>query len=133
MGLKAIDRKLLAIYRKTNFFVQDLQGKLTRFTAKTAHRLPFLKTKKFAVITAWNPMGKKAPLAQNRRQNKRLEKDLKAGGYSFYKTQGRYRSHREESFTIEKISKTKALALGKKYNQFSILYNNSKGVQFLRC
>jgi hypothetical protein len=128
-----IDPKLLAIYRKTSFFVQNLEGKLVRFTALTADKLPFLKKKRFAVITAWNPGARVSPVRLNRERNRRLEKDLKRGGYSFYKTRGVWRGHSEVSFTVEKISRPKALQLGRKYKQYAILYHGASGVEFLRC
>lgn len=108
-----MDRQLLAIYRKTNFFVQDLEGKLVRFTVKTARRLPFLKTKKFAVITAWNPQARVVSMRVNRQKNRLLEKDLKRGKYPFYKTRGFWRGHSEESFTVEKIGNEKPFSLAR--------------------
>lgn len=128
-----IPSKLLNIYKKTHFFVRDSHGKKIRFTFKTASRLPFFKIKKFAVLTAWNPGLQKHSLKQNRLQNQKLKMDLKKAGYIFYKTLGYYRAHAEESFTVEGISKSKALKLGKKHKQYAILYHDSQGVQFLRC
>jgi hypothetical protein len=130
---RTVSRKLLAIYRKTNFFVEDLEGKMVRFTAESAHRFPFLKTKKFAVITAWNPKGEVTPLSVNRVQNRKLENELKKGGYHFYKTKGYWRGHSEESFTVERISCAKARLIGKKYRQMAILWNDAKGVRFMKC
>jgi hypothetical protein len=128
-----MDAKLLAIYKKTNFYVQDLGGKLVRFTYKTARHFPFFKVKKFAVITAWNPGAQVISKKENRKRNAQLYKDLKKGGYPFYKTRGHWRRHYEESFTVEKISKVKALALGRKYGQKAVTYHDARGVQFLWC
>ena len=128
-----MDRKLLAIYKKTSFSVRDLNGRLIRFTSKTAKCFSFFKIKKFAVITAWNSGARVVSKKENRKQNARLRKDLKKSSFPFYKTHGSWRGHSEESFTVEKISKKKALELGKKYKQYAILYHDTAGVQFLCC
>lgn len=127
------DKKILSVYRKTHFFVQNLEKRLVSFTSGTIHRHPFLKKKKFAVITAWNPMNKPLSLRANQKNNQVLEARLKKTKYCFYKTRGFWRGHSEESFTIEGISKKKAVQLGDEFRQYAILYHDQNGMHFLRC
>jgi len=127
------DAAWLDLYKRTFFQVKDSDGKLIRFTALTADQYPFLKQKKFAIITAFNPMNQTVSPEENRIQNERLAADLAAGGYVFYPTVGELDGHVEGSFTIENISQTQAVEIGVKYRQHSILYNDAKGVRFVRC
>ncbi len=131
--MPTIDSQLLGIYKKTVFWVKDFNQRLVRFSSRTAARLPFLKKKKFAVLTAWNPMNRVLSLRTNRAYNRRLESDLKKTGYYFYKTTGSWQKHLEESYTVEGISERRAAALGAKYRQYAILYNDHRGVRFIRC
>jgi len=121
------------LYRRIFFQVKDPAGKLIRFTALTAEQHPFLKQKRFAIITAFNPMNQTVSNEENREQNERLEADLSANGYVFYTTVGELDGHAEKSFTIENISQTQAVEIGVKYRQHSILYNDAEGVRFVRC
>lgn len=122
-----------AIYRKTVFQVKDPRGQLVSFTAESVEECPFLKQKKFSIITAFNPMNKQVSELKNHQQNNLLEADLKTGKWFFYKTRGELNGHREESFTVENISEEDAVFLGKKYRQHAILYNDSRGVRFVLC
>lgn len=123
----------LRIYPKTFFQVKNLEGKIVSFTADTAEQYSFLKQKQFTIITAFNPMNRVAPIAENRKQNALLEKDLIRSGYFFYPTKGELDGHCEDSFTVENISQAQAVEIGVKYRQHSILYNDAQGVRFVRC
>lgn len=122
-----------ALYRQTIFQVKDFSGNLVCFTANSAEQYPFLKKKKFAVVTAFNPMNRKTSLAENMKSNALLEADLIREGYLFYATDGALDGHLEKSFTIEGISETQAVEIGLKYRQHAILYNDDRGVRFVRC
>lgn len=133
MADRLSDREWLAIYEKTIFSVRNLKGELVPFTAHAAGEHPFLKQKRFAIVTAFNPMNRKASAQENRRRNALLKKDIEDKGYDFYPVQGELNEHAEDSFAVENIPEEEALKLGRKYRQHSILYNDEKGVRFIRC
>lgn len=121
------------VYRKTVFQAKDFSGNLVCFTAEKSGEHSFLSKKKFAIVTAFNPMNQKTPQSENMKQNALMEEDLVRQGYLFYATEGFLDGHLEKSFTVEDISEEQAVALGVKYRQYAILYNDAKGVRFVRC
>lgn len=64
--------------------------------------------------------------ASNNKRTAQLIKDIKDMGLSFIKTYGAWKENdkttREKSFIIPNITKEQAMELGKKYNQYSIIY-----------
>ena len=75
------------------------------------------------ILTSENPMGKKIPDSENRILRKKLENDLRAMGYGFRKLVGKYGSI-ENSYFVPNMTKSDVVALGKKYNQDSIIFGN---------
>jgi len=133
MNSLRFDSSLLAIYRKSYFQVKDSKGRLVRFTVKTLNRHPDLARKKFAVMTAWNPMNQTLTKKDNLALNRKLEHQLKSRGEVFYQTDGWLGKHYETGFTIEGIQVPAAVQLGREFRQYAILYNDWRGPRFLRC
>lgn len=83
-------------------------------------------------------MMKQKQAAENNRKTEQLKRDIKALGLSYIKTYGAWRDEGqptyEESFLIPNISKEQALALGKKYKQYSIIHkdkNSDKAYMYI--
>lgn len=72
-------------------------------------------------------------LTNNRLRGRRLEKEIRRGGWVHYPTSGHFKKHREEGFTIEGIPAAAARRLGRKFKQYAVVYIDKKGVQFLPC
>lgn len=121
------------IYNETSFMVKDISGTEITFTHDIG--LPSsIKNIKFAIITAWNPDNKIISDSENRIRNQSLEGDLEKLSYVYYPSSGTGTDgHSEASFTIEGISAEQAVALGTKYGQYAIVYNDSEGFVFKRC
>lgn len=127
------DSKVLEAYRNTIFCVKDNAGHVVPFTVKTSQQFPVLKSKRFAVITAFNPMNVIKSQAENRQNNQLLEAELKKRLYVYYPSSGSLGDHVEDSFTIENIPQEEATALGKQFAQYAILFNDDNGPRFIRC
>lgn len=123
--------KLLDLYSDTQFMVKDHEGNLVYFTVNTAKDFPVLKKKSFAVITAWNPHNRALSILENNVRNEALRKDITQSSHYFYPSAGTLGDHTEDSFTIEGISEKDATALGKKYDQHAILFNDIDGLRFV--
>ena len=127
------ENAILEAYEQTTFQVKDGSGKLISFTVKNWQTHPFLKNKRFAIITAFNPMNKVVSAAENQKNNLCLEQVLKEMGLLFYASVGALGDHSEESFTIEGITLSEARALGRRFEQYAILYCDQNGPYFSRC
>lgn len=127
------DSKVLEAYRNTTFCVRDSSGQVVPFTVKTFQQYPALKLKRFAVVTAFNPMNVIKSQAENKQNNQLLEAELKKRSYVHYPTSGSLGDHVEDSFTIEDIPQDEATALGKQFAQYAILFNDENGPRFIRC
>jgi len=79
----------------------------------------FIESKK-GVITAYNPQGEKASPGQNEKRNKELRDELEKLGGEVHTKGGAYKGHEEDLFVVPKISKSKLLKLGKKYDQETV-------------
>lgn len=74
----------------------------------------------WAILTAENPMGEQADELTNRRAMDALKADLAALGVSFAPAVGKY-GQVENSFVVVGITRAQAIALGRKYDQDSVL------------
>ena len=106
------------IYKENNFKIHDIV--FTKDTLKGTSL--FLKS--FAILTAWNPMNKQIRLKENIQRNNMLKNDIK--NYNFVDAVGFLDEYYENSFCIYDITFKKAIFLAKKYEQYSIFYNNNK-------
>jgi len=87
------------------------------------HAAPLL-TRRFTVITAYNPNGQDAPELDNRRRMQNLEADIRAQGWEYYSAVGHDAewTHQEPSFAVLDRSREEAHALGARYNQACVFY-----------
>ena len=98
------------------WFHADLRGR----------RLPV----RFAVVTACNPMGQTAPLAENRRRDAALRRRLKARGISCFRVTGGNRdgSHREPGWGLVVDSPKAARTLAALFRQNAYYWVSSRRV-----
>lgn len=127
------DRELWDAYRRTTYCVHDDAGTPVFFTLKDPDLKSRVPRKRFAVITAWNPMNQPRSKEENRGRNAELERVLKKTGWKFYPTAGATEDHCEESFTIEGIGREEALALGRDFGQHAILYSENAEPRVYEC
>ena len=77
-------------------------------------------------IAAYKTKMQQKQSAENNRRIEELKSDLRSMGLSFIKTHGRWneggKQTNEQSFLVPNITKEQALKLGKKYNQYSIIF-----------
>ena len=124
-------QEILTIYHKTQFMFHDEHDQPVYFHVGDTPIAPALKKKQFAIITAWNPLNKTLTLEENRLSNNELQQLLTNHGYTYYPSTGTIGDHTEESYTIENISEEEAIQLGRKFDQYAILYNDPTGPRFI--
>ena len=90
-------------------------------------------SKPFAIITAHNPNMQRVSDKENQQQLKKLSNYLKKMRYDFNNSLGELSGHEEESFIIFGISLNDALKLGEKFQQESIVYNDTKSISIIDC
>ena len=98
------------------------------YFAAAARRLP----KRFAVVTAFNPMGRRVPAAENRLRDAALRKRLKARAIECFRVTGGSKdgSHREPGWGAVVPSPETARALAAEFDQ-NAYYWISSGRIFL--
>lgn len=82
------------------------------------------------MMTAENPLGKKASPEENVAFNNELIKDLKEMNLGYRKIRGSFGSQ-ENSFMIPNISKEEIINLGKKFNQESVIWGERQEDKFV--
>jgi hypothetical protein len=87
----------------------------------------------FAIITAWNPQNQLLTKDENDCLNRKLEIELINSRYVLKKTVGGLDNHFEDSFIVYDILKKDAIAIGLKYNQYSIFFNDTKFLEYIDC
>ena len=87
--------------------------------------------KHFAIITAGNPHNRDLSPEQNRERNALLYSELNSS--KVLTAKGCYLEHCEEGYLIYDMSLKKALALGRKYEQVAIFYNDTKTLMYVDC
>ncbi|MSR86655.1 DUF3293 domain-containing protein [Candidatus Peribacteria bacterium] len=125
------DQAILEIYNRTQFMVRDESDVPVYFTMGDKKLPNVVTNKQFAIVTAWNPMNRELDLKENVSRNRELEDILKEQQRCYYPSLGTCKNHAEESFTIENISQTDAVNLGKQFEQHAILFCDEKGPRFL--
>lgn len=127
------DDNLIEIYRRTTYSVKDANGSLIDFVPAEDAKLPILLKKRFAIITAFNPMNQIQSPAVNEIAHECLRKELIKRPYEFYESMGRLEDHKELSFTVEGVSESEAISLAREFSQHAILYNDEQGIRFPLC
>lgn len=86
----------------------------------------------FAIITAWNPGSVSLPAQQNHRNNRYLAAEIGHTCCVLLDVGNRDFSWYEESFAVA-ISQSRALELGRKYDQNAIYYVQGEELYLLSC
>ncbi len=116
----------------TKFMIHDLCGRewiSFQFLPKSDEKL----RRNFAIITAYNPKSMVYNDFINFLRNTELESVIKAFGYESYLSVGELFDYSEKSFIIYDITKKDALDIAKKFDQYSIFYNNGKCISIIEC
>ena len=92
--------------------------------------LTFL-SRKFAIITAYNPKNEILNEFENFLRNTKLEKEIKK--YEYYLSIGTLFYYFEKSFIIYDIEKIDAINLANKFGQDSIFYNDTDSIMITKC
>lgn len=79
------------------------------------------RVKTIGILSAENPMGKKATPLYNKQQREELIKDLALGQYKYFKVLGNYDGF-EHSVLVYNIDLETLLLLGNDYNQESVIF-----------
>ena len=111
-------------YKKNNFKINDIV-----FTLEDIPK-DKLFSKRFAIITAWNPNNEKLRNAVNDQNNEFLVKELRQMNLSFDDAIGYLEDHAEESYCVYDISLSQAIELGKEFHQYSIFYNDTQTIGY---
>lgn len=127
------DPVIYDLYERTTYSVRGLDGLEIFFTVRDAFKVPGLKDRAFAILTAWNPMNKKLGLDENRLRNENLQGYLRRTHYVFYPSRGVLGDHYEESFTVENMPESEALRLGTLFEQYAVVVQDAGGCRLIRC
>ena len=87
----------------------------------------------FAIITALNPNMQQYSDKGNSSAQKKLYELLVKEKYNVQSSMGELSGHSEDSYIIFDISQERALEIGKKFNQQSIVFNDGETVSIIDC
>jgi len=121
---------LAEIYYRNTYEVVLSNNTRFIFSLKNYKPDPFF-TKPFAIITAENPHNIDVNPEQNRERNALLYSELNSS--EVLTAKGCYLEHCEVGYLIYDMSLKKALALGRKYEQVAIFYNDTKVLMYVDC
>ena len=124
-----IENDLIEIYKENEFLLKSDNQNLW-FTLNNPLSVAYY-SRKFAILTAWNPNNKPTTDIDNSSANKILKDDLSK--YEVVDSIGKYKDHQEDSYLVYDISIEDALILGVKYNQYSIFYNDTYALSYIEC
>ena len=113
-----IEKDLIEIYKENEFLLKTETEDLWFSITKPLDEVYY--SRKFAILTAWNPNNKPTTDTENSAANMKLKADLSK--YEVLDSIGKYNDHKEESYLVYDISIKDSLALGLKYKQYSIFY-----------
>jgi len=82
------------------------------------------------MMTAENPQAQKATPEQNAQFNEKLENSLKASNLGYRKIRGSF-GNQENSYLIPNIDKDEIIALGRAFNQESVIWGEHRGDKFI--
>ena len=125
-------KKYKEYLKYTKFMIHDVNGR-EWFSFQFIPRNFEVLKRKFAIITAYNPKGMIYNDFLNFLRNTELESVIKAFGYESYLSIGELFDYYEKSFIIYDIEKDDALHLAKKFDQYSIFYNNGEYISITQC
>ena len=116
-----IEKDLIEIYKENEFLLKTNKEELWFSITNPLDEVYY--SRKFAILTAWNPNNKPTTDTENSTTNKMLKADLSK--YEILDSIGKYNDHKEESYLVYDISLKESLDLGLKYKQYSIFYNDT--------
>ena len=119
-----VGRYMLEIYKKNHFKVGDVDFIFEKIPDDV------LFAKRFAIITAWNPNNEITSDVLNKENNELLIREIKEMDLSFDDALGYFEDHSEASYCVYNISFTDAIRLGKQFQQYSILYNDTTSLGY---
>ena len=98
------------------------------------HFIPEGKPSEFWVITAWNPDGKDAPVAENKSRDHQLRKILKARGLHPFRVIGTSddENHGEPGWGVATDEDT-AIELGREFSQEALFHIQGDEVYLISC
>jgi len=139
--MQADDKSLEEAYKATRYEVSLPEGTATIRIGRVCKKLEETcirhSVKSWAFITAYNPLSRLLSDAENRHRQQVLESLLNVGKYQFYIGEGVGESNdwpSESSFLVLGIDQQKALAYGRVFDQYAIVYGDSGSVaQLLFC
>ncbi len=101
--------------------LEDLHNKFLDKKVFTNPETTPLKSSRYAILTAENPMAKVVSPEVNLEKNNLLVEELRARGYDPIPVTGHYGGNPEHSFIVAGLPPEMAIELGKKYGQESVL------------
>ncbi len=103
------------------------------FTFSLQHITPhILFNTPFSIITAWNPNNTELSIEENHLRNQELYSSLHSS-YELFEAKGCFEEHCEDGYLIVGIDLDDAIALGRKYEQFAIFYNDTTSLRYIAC
>jgi hypothetical protein len=84
------------------------------------------KTSTIGILTAWNPNGQAANYEENKKRNELLVSYLHRNGLGPLKIDGIFQGNIEQSFLVPNISKNLIIALGKEFEQESVIWGQKE-------
>jgi hypothetical protein len=125
--------ELRLIYERAVYEAELEAGRVTfRIDGAPEGRAP---AETLAIITAWNPADLRPMHAVNERANERLADAIERLGFAHRPALGRSVDgrHTEPSFAVAGISRTEAVALGRRYAQAAVFFWDGKRARILSC
>lgn len=124
-----IEKDLIEIYKENEFLLKTNKEELWFSITNPLDQVYYSRI--FAILTAWNPNNKPTTDTENSTTNKMLKADLSK--YEILDSIGKYNDHQEASYLVYDISLKDSLALGLKYKQYSIFYNDTNELSYIEC
>ena len=82
------------------------------------------------VISAFNPLGKKADAESNKLAHKMLKAEVDGMRLKYVERDGAYMGHQEKHLLIRNISRREIITLADKYLQEAVLYGERDGDEY---
>jgi len=124
-----IEKDLIEINKENEFLLKTDSQVLWFSISKPLNQVHYERS--FAILTAWNPNNIPTTAKENYTVNLKLRVDLSK--YEVLDSIGKYNDHQEDSFLVYDISLENTLALGVKYHQYSIFYNDTNKLSYIEC
>jgi len=121
---------LSEIYFRNRYEVELSDATTFTFSLQTLETDPFF-SRPFAIITAGNPKNIDLSIEENSARNALLYSELNSN--DVLNAKGCYLEHCEEGYLIYDLPLDTALALGRKYEQVAIFYNDTKRLMYVDC